>query len=327
MAEGRRGGANSYRVISGGGNDPLVLAGTADPSSGGGVAAPEGSIYLLNSTGAGKNYFKAGAANTAWTEVPSLGTGPLSGVESNLWAPPSSPSSEDDEFTSDTLSTGWTTQGDTFDDTTPPAIGANFNSGNLRYSFSQRNSWLRMQAVADSTYNYIFKRFSGFESALPDGTYWTRLSQQVWSSDSSLYPGDCALALIMGYSATGASINTSVDGIEFSSNAITSVNGIYTSVVHRVAGTPTSQDLNDLSGYIPHAYLAIIKDGDYFLIYAKPEEGAWVFVDATSHGAGANNLNAVGFFIRNTYYQAGGVKGNGIVEVDFFRYRSDGQLP
>ncbi len=324
MAEGRRGGANSYKVISGGAGDPLILAGTAVPTSGGGVSAPEGSIYMVYASGAGKTYYKSGAANTAWTEIVS---GAATGYESNLWAPPASPSSEDDEFTADTLSTGWTTQGDTFDDTTPPAIGANFNTGNLRYSFSQRSSWLRTQAVADSTYNYVFKRFSGYESGLPDGTYWTRLSQQIWSTNSTLYPGDCNIALVMGYSATGASISTSVDGIEFFPNYITSVNGIYTSVVHRIAGTPSSQDLGDLSGYIPHTYLAIIKDGNYFLSFAKPEEGAWVYVDATSHAGGSNNLNAVGFFIRNTYYQAGGIKGNGIVEVDFFRYRSDGQLP
>jgi hypothetical protein len=43
------------------------MAGTADPSAGGGVAAPEGSIYLRFVATAGELYVKEGAADTAWT--------------------------------------------------------------------------------------------------------------------------------------------------------------------------------------------------------------------------------------------------------------------
>jgi hypothetical protein len=69
MSIGRRGGANSYIVISGGAGNPQVLAGTADPSAGGGVAAAEGSIYLRYGAGAGELWLKTGAADTAWTQI------------------------------------------------------------------------------------------------------------------------------------------------------------------------------------------------------------------------------------------------------------------
>jgi hypothetical protein len=82
MAEGRRGGANSYRVISGGAGDPLILAGTADPSSGG-LTAPEGSIYMRYVAAGGQVYYKTGSGDTAWAQsdpsggTPQLGYGGL----------------------------------------------------------------------------------------------------------------------------------------------------------------------------------------------------------------------------------------------------------
>ena len=74
MAQGRRGGADSYEVISGGAGNPLVLGGTADPSAGGGVAAPEGSFYMRYVAAGGQCYLKTGAAATAW-EALSTGGG------------------------------------------------------------------------------------------------------------------------------------------------------------------------------------------------------------------------------------------------------------
>jgi len=66
MSRSRRGGVDEYEVISGGASNPLVIAGTADPSAGGGRAAPEGSFYLRFATGAGEVWRKTGAADTAW---------------------------------------------------------------------------------------------------------------------------------------------------------------------------------------------------------------------------------------------------------------------
>ena len=75
MAQGRRGGADSYRVLSGGAGDPRLLAGEADPSAGGGVSAPEGSLYLRYTAAAGQAWWKSGAGDTAWTQVGSGGGG------------------------------------------------------------------------------------------------------------------------------------------------------------------------------------------------------------------------------------------------------------
>lgn len=318
MAEGRRGGANSYRVISGGGNDPLVLAGTADPTTGGGVSAPEGSIYLLNATGAGKNYWKSGAADTAWTEVPAVGSGLVSGVESNLWTPPSSPSSEDDEFTSDTISTDWNTSGATWDDTTPPSVNSNFSSGNLRYSFASRYSWVRVQPAANGSSNFLFKRYA---SGLPDGTYWTRLSQTVHASPSALTAGDALLGFLFGYSSGSSSFTTNTDGVWVYLNSVGS-SDIKTIYGWRSSGTPTSSSLNDMQGYIPHAYIAMIRDGNSYNLFVKPEGGAWQHLGA---GIVSGTINAVAFRFQNSY--ASGSMGNGMMDIDFFRYRSDGQLP
>jgi hypothetical protein len=73
MSSGRRGGADQYLVISGGAGNPLVLAGTVDPSAGGGVAAPEGSIYLRYVGAAGETWYKQGAANAAWVQIANVG--------------------------------------------------------------------------------------------------------------------------------------------------------------------------------------------------------------------------------------------------------------
>lgn len=45
-----------------------VIAGSADPSAGAGVAAPEGSLYMRDTAGAGQVWYKFGAADTAWTQ-------------------------------------------------------------------------------------------------------------------------------------------------------------------------------------------------------------------------------------------------------------------
>lgn len=69
MSTGRRGGTDSYIVLSGGDGDPLVLAGTVDPSAAAGIAAPEGSSFLRYVATAGEMWLKTGAADTAWTNV------------------------------------------------------------------------------------------------------------------------------------------------------------------------------------------------------------------------------------------------------------------
>jgi hypothetical protein len=69
MSTARRGGVNNIILLSGStGNDPEVLAGTADPSAASGVAAKEGSIYLRYGAGAGQIWFKTAAADTGWTQ-------------------------------------------------------------------------------------------------------------------------------------------------------------------------------------------------------------------------------------------------------------------
>jgi hypothetical protein len=69
MSSGRRGRVDEYVVISGGAGDPKYIAGTVDPSAGGGVPAPEGSIFSRFVAAAGEFWLKTGAADTAWSQI------------------------------------------------------------------------------------------------------------------------------------------------------------------------------------------------------------------------------------------------------------------
>lgn len=106
----RRGGVDQVAVISGGAGDPLVLAGTADPSVGGGVAAPEGSTYMRYVAAAGELWVKTGAASTAWTLC---NTDPSS------------------VFGNDYQSAVQDSRTSTTNDTTSPAVKTTLTTGNL----------------------------------------------------------------------------------------------------------------------------------------------------------------------------------------------------
>lgn len=69
MSVGRRGGIDTVVLVSGGAQNPQLVSGTADPSAGGGVAAPEGSLYMRYVAAAGEVWYKSGAADTAWTQL------------------------------------------------------------------------------------------------------------------------------------------------------------------------------------------------------------------------------------------------------------------
>ena len=68
MTEARSGPATTF---AGAHQHPLeyVLRGTVDPSTGAGVPAAVGSIYLRDAAGAGQIWLKTGGADTAWTRI------------------------------------------------------------------------------------------------------------------------------------------------------------------------------------------------------------------------------------------------------------------
>lgn len=55
-------------------NDKNILEVDADPAAGGGTAAPIGSLAMLENGGAGSNFIKIGAADTAWDTVSTVTT-------------------------------------------------------------------------------------------------------------------------------------------------------------------------------------------------------------------------------------------------------------
>ena len=75
--------SEEFEVVSGGAADPKVISGEVDPSAGGGVAAPEGSIYLRYVAAAGETWYKSAAGDTDWT-LSSSGGGPSATVFSKV---------------------------------------------------------------------------------------------------------------------------------------------------------------------------------------------------------------------------------------------------
>jgi hypothetical protein len=72
-----------YEVASGGASNPRILAGVVDPSAGGGVAAPEGSLYLRFVSAAGETWYKSSTGDTDWT-LSAAGGGPSATVFSKV---------------------------------------------------------------------------------------------------------------------------------------------------------------------------------------------------------------------------------------------------
>ena len=72
-----------FEVASGGAADPRIISGVVDPSAGGGVAAPEGSIYLRFVAGAGETWRKTAVGDTDWVDA-STGNGPSATVFSKV---------------------------------------------------------------------------------------------------------------------------------------------------------------------------------------------------------------------------------------------------
>lgn len=73
--------SEEFEVVSGGASDPKIIAGVVDPSAGGGVAAPEGSIFLRFVSAAGEAWFKSAAGDTDWTQIGTGGGGGVTAVE------------------------------------------------------------------------------------------------------------------------------------------------------------------------------------------------------------------------------------------------------
>jgi hypothetical protein len=74
--------SEEYEVVSGGAADPKILSGTVDPSAGG-IAAPEGSMYLRYVAAAGETWFKQAAGDTDWS-LSAAGGGPSATVFSKV---------------------------------------------------------------------------------------------------------------------------------------------------------------------------------------------------------------------------------------------------
>lgn len=72
-----------YEVASGGASNPKILAGVVDPSAGGGVVAPEGSLYLRYVSAAGETWYKSGVGDVDWT-LSAAGGGPSATVFSKV---------------------------------------------------------------------------------------------------------------------------------------------------------------------------------------------------------------------------------------------------
>lgn len=120
----RRAGSKRVLLISGGAGNPVILAGTVDPSAGGGIAAPEGSLFNRFAPTNGQIYLKTGPANTAWTLMgPAVLYGGISGENQGtiISLPSLSVYVQYDQFETDNPSRGTTPDFSTNDITIPTA--------------------------------------------------------------------------------------------------------------------------------------------------------------------------------------------------------------
>lgn len=63
--------SNVVEIASGSSDDPVVIAGTDDPSSGGGISAPQGSLFLRFGAGEGQLWLKFSDSDTGWKMISS----------------------------------------------------------------------------------------------------------------------------------------------------------------------------------------------------------------------------------------------------------------
>jgi hypothetical protein len=242
------------------------------------------------------------------------GSGTALGGESELWFPPTVAHANDQEFNGGGLPSPWTTDftisGSSID------LAASFASGNPRLDVGVKRSWVRLQAPGDSTRYYVYRDFGGGE--LPNGTYWARLFAPYRFGAPT--QADSEISLTFAADSGGSPDMNELIRLYHAEKDASMVQPSFDRTVGG-ADAVTAQ-LSDGEGFGQHMeYVAVVKTGSVFDGYVASRGGNWVRLGTFTH---PSTLVYVGFMFENIVTST---PGNAIVGFDFFRYRSDGQLP
>jgi hypothetical protein len=320
-------------VVSGGTSNPRKLAGTADPSAGGGVAAPEGSTYQRFVATAGEVWTKIGAADTAWyrsfqvasttagptgegtvrTSVPPASAATPIVLGDNdpraIWDiedPPDSPNANDAEFDG---SLGGFTENFTVSGSAIDPYAA-FGAGNPRRSLdSYRRGWYMLQPPADSAQYLLHKA-----PTIPaDVCYWARCSAQFPHTSPIADDASCGIGIF----ATSAGLpdtnnymiawQNEADGTELSVQLERNQATVVTTVEYEgTAGRPTPL-------WTP--FICLQKISNVYHLWGVTVVGNAAYV-GTLTWSGAATLDRLCIVFRNASTSSPGTK---VMGIDFFR--------
>jgi len=242
-------------------------------------------------------------------------------VNSNLYAPPASANTEDDEFNNSVTSlANWTD----FGDLSGPAIDitAGFAGTTARRDINTpKRSWLRIQAPNDAVNLYgMHKLFAG-AGALADGIYWMRAAV-AWRF-GGLTAQDSNIGLYLSSSAASLPDHANEGPRIFLSETDTNVMQGEFDVLN--GGTPVGPantgDLDQVGNHFE--YVLILKDGDVYSGFIGSGPGNWVHLNTFTY-TGGQTIDRVFIAAQNASIAS---PGNMIVGVDFFRYNSTKDLP
>lgn len=247
-------------------------------------------------------------------------------VESNLWFPPASPSAFDEEFNVGTsLDADWQ-----YEDGAAVAsisgsdvdLTAAFGAGDLRVNHnSQRLDWLYLQPPGDNVVHRVARDFTaGVE--LPNGTYWVRcLTRYRFGSLGT--NNDSEMGLAIGRTVSG--VMDDDNSVRLFLSEVDPGTILPQCQVHNNSGAASNiVEMSDHEGQgVHHEYLALVKTSNVFECFVGSGPGNWIRITSQTY-TGGFTLDRVGLIFRNAQT---GAPGNMILGVDFFRYRSDSQLP
>jgi len=238
--------------------------------------------------------------------------------ESQLWYPPAVPSAWDDEFDGAVLDPKWTQTG-TFDFTVPPQIGASFTAGNIRCSLTRRKSWLRVQPPASGSMSHALYQYPiGSGSEIPDGRYMVRLGGTHRYATVGTFPeATYRLELL---ASTGTQGNFSIYWQDPAQG------GGITAIVQEASVDRQIRHYGGDKGFeMRWSYLCFIKKSGVYTGWCRGENGTWghLFTHTyPSYGGGTVDRVRMGFGNRLTTDP-----GNMEMEIDFFRYSAETELP
>lgn len=241
-------------------------------------------------------------------------------VVSELWAAPSGPNVENDEFENGTTLTGWSRN--YTPSATPISFLASFAGGDTREDYNSiRKSWFLLQppgpGLGTGNTTGIHKLFAG-GAALPDGLYLTRMKVEYRFGNIINDDGMCEFTLCASSAGQPDIQNKILLSVAESDAGLIAPQAQLT-----VAGVDTAVQMPNMESTGDHfEYAAIIRNGNVFSCWVG-NGVSWVWLASLTY-TGIPPIDRVLLACRNN---GTGSPGNMVGGVDFFRYFTQQDLP